>query len=163
MKARISLVLLMILCGCFAKDPVRTGHEGNTLPAFSMLLSDSISHLNTNNIPASSSVVFFYFGPYCPYSRAQMDEIVNNIDKLKDIHFYLLTYTPYAQMKDFYNHYNLNRYSNITVGIDDTKFFQHYFSLEGVPFLAVYGKDKKLRKAFMGEVKAKQINQSAVE
>ena len=105
--------------------------------------------------------VFFYFGPYCPYSRAQMEEIIEDMDKLKNIRLYLLTNAPYNQMMDFYNYYNLKKYSNITVARDYTGFFLKYFEVEGVPYLAVYGKDKRLKTAFKGEVYGKQIKRSA--
>jgi len=161
MKNRIYLLLLVIWCSCSDSDKgsITTGHEGDGLPAFSMLLADSITHLNTGNITGNKPLAFFYFGPYCPYSRAQMEEIVDHMGLLKDIHFYVLTYAPYKQMQEFYNYYHLGKYTNITVGIDNTKYFQQYFKLEGVPFMAVYGRDRKLKHAFIGEVQAKRISE----
>lgn len=154
------LLLLLSLYSCYAREPEKTGQEGKSLPTFDVLLSDSTTYLNTRNIPDDRPFVFFYFGPYCPYSRAQMEEIIEDIDKLKDIRFYLLTNAPYRQMKDFYDHYNLGKYPNITVGRDFTGFFLKYFEVEGVPYLAVYGKDRRLRNAFKGEVYGKQIKKS---
>jgi len=163
MKKIAFLLLLASLFGCYARDPVTTGQEGKLLPAFDMLLADSVTHLNTKNIPGDKPIVFFYFGPYCPYSRAQMDEIIQDMDILKDMRFYLLTYAPYGQMKDFYNHYALGKYPNITVGLDTARFFKNFYEIEGVPYLAVYGKDKRLKKAFIGEVYGRQIKRSGEE
>lgn len=157
----ISYLLLMIsLYGCYAQDPVTTGKEGKLLPAFDMLMSDSITHLNSGNIPNNNATVFFYFGPHCPYSHAQMEEIIEDMDRFKDVHFYLLTNATYGEMKGFYDLFKLGKYQNISVGLDDTKVFLNYFEITGVPYIAVYGKDKKLRKAFEGKVYIKQIVQA---
>jgi cytochrome oxidase Cu insertion factor (SCO1/SenC/PrrC family) len=154
------LTIAYAFSGCFAKEPEKTGLEGKPLPAFDILLSDSITHFNTSNIPNGKPIVFFYFGPYCPYSRAQMEDIIKEMDLLKDVRLYLLTYAPHHQMKDFYSHYSLNKYPNIIVGKDASGFFQRYFEITGVPYVAIYGKDKRLNDVFKGEVYGRQIKKS---
>lgn len=162
MKFFLIMLVPFILFGCYSKEPIKTGLEGKPLPSFNLLLSDSISNFNTTSIPPGQPVALLYFGPYCPYSRAQMEIILNNIDALKAIHFYVFTAYPYSDMKKFYDDYNLSKYPNITVGIDYKKFFREYFEVPGVPYMALYDKDKKLRKAFLGQVYTKQIK-AAIE
>lgn len=158
---RLPLLLLIGLTSCFSRDPEKTGLEGKPIPSFSLLLADSTSYLNTQNIPSGKPVVFFLFGPHCTYSHAQMDEIIKYMSILKDIRFYLLTTAPFGEMKEFYNHYQLNKYSNITAGIDYTNFFGDYFEARGVPYLAIYRKDKRLHEAFIGKIDGRQIRDSA--
>lgn len=155
--------LLIILSGCFAKAPEKTGLEGKPMPSFNLLLADSTTYLNTNSISSGKPIVLFYFGPDCPYSRAQMEEIIEDINILKDIRFYVFTTAAFSEMKEFYKHYQLDKYPNITVGIDYANFFGDYFEAIGVPYIAIYGKNKKLNKAFMGKVYGRQIKNSAEE
>ncbi|GAA0552381.1 hypothetical protein GCM10009415_37930 [Chitinophaga japonensis] len=60
-------------------------------------------------------------------------------------------------MKDFYHHYQLNKYANITTGIDADLFFGNHFKTNRVPYVAIYGKDKKLKEVFTGNITSKQI------
>src|SRR5579872_191676 len=101
MKKLCFLALLTFLCGCFGKTPEKTGLEGKPLPSFKLLLTDSSTNFDTRNIPGDKPVVLFYFGPYCPYSRAQMEEIIKNMNQLQDVRFCLFTSYPFTQMKDF--------------------------------------------------------------
>ncbi|GAA0557865.1 TlpA family protein disulfide reductase [Chitinophaga japonensis] len=163
MKNITILLLLAALCGCYARDPLKTGREGKLLPDFDMLLSDSTTYLHSKNIPGGRPIVFFYFGPHCPYSREQMKEIIEDMEKLQHIRFYLLTDASYAEMKAFCKVYTLDKYPNITVGRDYTGFFKDYFEVAGVPYVAVYGKDRHLREAFMGKVYGGQLKRSTDE
>lgn len=101
----------------------------------------------------------FCFGPHCPYSRAEMKEILNSISLLKDYKLYAITAWPFQEMKDFYHDFNLKDYKNITTGYDIANVFQNYYSIPGVPFLAIYGKERKLRQAFVGKISAEQIKE----
>jgi hypothetical protein len=142
---------------CFSREPENTSRKGERLPSFKILLMDSTSVLDTKDIAANKSFVFFYFGPHCPYSRAQMKEILGNIEKLKSYNFYVISGWPYSELKDFYNHYQLYKYSNITVGYDYTHVFTEYLNIKGVPYLAVYNDDKILKESFAGKTNSKQL------
>ena len=157
----ITLIFLIFLLSCYSKNAEKTNLKGKTLPSFNLLLTDSITYFNTNSIHIGKPVVLFYFGPHCPYSRAQMEEIIKNIYVLKDIQFYVFTTWSFSEMKSFYENYKLNKYSNITVGVDYANFFAKYFKAQGVPYMAIYGKDKKLKEAFIGEVYSTQIKEVA--
>lgn len=161
MKPILILFLLATLTGCYSKDPEQTGLEGKPLPAFVLLLADSITHFDTGNIPVGKPVVLFFFSPECPYCLAQVDDIIENIQPLKDIQFYIFTDRPFAEMQRFYSHYQLNKYPNIKVGTDYSHFFAGYFKVKAVPYLAIYGKEKRLNKAFMGKIYSKQIKEVA--
>lgn len=159
MKKIVIFSLLIYLCSCNERPPLKTGLEGKPLPSFNLLLNDSSTYLNTSDIPAGKPVVLFYFSPRCPYCRAQMDEIVGDISSLKDIRFYIFTTWPFSEMKRFYNHYQLQKYSNVTVGVDYKNYFLDHFKADAVPYIALYWKDKTLDKAFMGKIDVSQIKE----
>lgn len=157
MKCFVAILSFCFLMSCFSSEPEKTRHEGERLPSFKILLMDSTSILDTRDIPASKSFVFFYFGPHCPYSRAQMKEILGNIEKLKSYHFYIISGWPFSELKDFYTHYQLYKYSNITAGYDYTHVFTGYLNIKGVPYLAVYNANKTLKESFAGKTTSRQL------
>lgn len=161
MKKLWILVLLAGLSGCSSREPRPTGKEGKMLPIFSLLLSDSTTYFTTVNIAAGKPTVLFYFGARCPYSHAQMEEILAHMDKLEDVNIYMITTSPYNEMMEFYKQYSLDEYPNIVVGRDYADFFAPFYQAPGVPFLAIYRKDKTMHEAYVGELEAGLIKRSA--
>jgi thiol-disulfide isomerase/thioredoxin len=165
MKQLISLLVITSLSGCFGKESHKIGLEGKPLPNFRLLLTDSVTSLSSNDIPSGKTTVFFYLTPSCSYCKAQTKEIIEDMDKLKDIQFYFVT-TPNLQLKDFINfcnQYQLFRYSNIIAAIDTASAIADYFEITNVPYLAIYNKDKTLNKTFLGKIYSSQIKKAAEE
>jgi protein-disulfide isomerase len=161
MKTIIFLLSLIAFMACNTRrQPIKTNFDGKPLPAFKLLLTDT-TFMNTGNISAGKPAVLFYFNPNCPYCRAQMEDIVKNISSLKDIRFYIFTTWPFPAMRAFYNHYQLGKYPNISVGVDYTNFFIYNFKPKGTPYLAIYGKSKKLNEAFLGKINIDQLKEVA--
>lgn len=156
-------IIILLLTSCYSREPEKTGLEGKEMPSFDLLLADSVTHLNTRTIGAGKPIVLFFFGPNCPYSHAQMEEIIEDMDKLKDIQFYILTISPFSQMKQFLDHYQLQKYPNIITGLDYTRSFDEYFEVPGVPYMVIYGKNKKMKGAFVGKIYGKQIKALATK
>jgi hypothetical protein len=161
MKYLLLIIIPLTLTGCFSREPEKTGYEGTPMPSFKLLLQDSLTYLDTKNISLGKPVVMLYYGPYCPFSRAQMEDIIENISILKEVDFYIFTSWPFDDMKKFNIAYKLYKYPNITGGMDYTHFFPNYFEAKGVPYIAIYGKDKKFKKAFFGKTSSYQIKKAA--
>jgi hypothetical protein len=157
MKQLFIMLIIGILAGCYGTEPEKTGKEGKPIPSFKILLADSVTNFDTKDIPVGKPSVMFYYGPYCPYSRAQMAEMIEEMSSMKDIQFFVFTSFPFLQMKTFDSLYQLHKYRNVISGVDSAGFFMNYFKIAGVPFTAIYGKDKKLIKAFQGKIYSKQI------
>jgi len=162
MRQSILFISMAILAGCFGTGPEKTGKEGKQMPEFSMLLTDSSTKLYSRDFPAKP-VVLFYFSPYCPYCKAQTKKIIEDMDMLKGIQFYYISYFPLSSVKGFCKEFDLAKYPNITVGIDSSYFVKDYFEIGGFPYLAIYGKDKKLNKSFMGKIYSSQMKKVAEE
>jgi hypothetical protein len=160
--ANTLLVTLIVISGCQSRNkPIVTGLEGKQLPAFNILLPNGSSIINTLSDVGHQSIVLFYFSPQCPYCRNQMREIVDRISSLKSIKFYVFTSWPLKETQSFYKEYELYKYPNLVVGVDYNNFFKEHFKAQGVPYMAIYGKDKKLKQAFIGNVNTKQIKEVA--
>jgi len=163
-KIKIIIILFCVLFGCKSPQSKEiSGHEGKTLPSFELLLMDSITRLNTTNIPSGQPFVLFYFNPFCPYCRLQTKEIIDNIKSLNSIRFYLLSNYSFGNIKDYYNHFHLNQYTNISVGQDNDAYFGNYFKAIYVPYIAIYTKDKRLKQVLVGKVSSSLIKDIALE
>lgn len=165
MKQVVLLFTMVLLAGCYgaAPKPEKTGLEGKPLPEFNLLLTDSSTLVSSRNAPVGKAIALFYFSPHCPYCRAMTEEIIEDMDKLKGIHFYFITGSPLQGLRDFNNEYQLAKYPNITAGIDTANFVRDYFEITGVPYTAIYGKEKTLHKTFMGKLYSSQVIKIAEE
>lgn len=163
MKQLILLFTIALLAGCFGSEPQKTGLEGKPLPDFSMLLPDSTTWVRSRDIPTGKPIVLFYLSPYCPYCKAQTKEIIEDMHKLKNIQFYFITSFPLPDFKYFCKEYQLEKYSNITTGLDTAHAISDYFEIQSVPYIAIYKKDKILNKTFIGKIYSSQIKKAAEE
>ena len=161
MKHFTILSLAFCLSSCFSTPEIKTGLEGKPLPSFTLTFVDSLTHFNTANISTGKPIVLFCFAPYCPYCRAEMDDILSNIKYLNNIKFYIFTGSPLSDLKVFYNHFQLQKYSNITAGIDSSNYFAQYYKVTGVPYLAIYNPEKRLKQVLEGKVDIKLIKDIA--
>jgi len=157
MKKTLKLLTIIFLAGCFSKEPEKTGHEGKLIESFNLLLIDSTTKLNTRNISTGKPFVILYYSPRCPYSKAQIAEITDNIDELKDFRFYLITPFPFREMKSISDEFQINKYQNITMCWDSIDFFGNHFDVKAFPYTAFYDKNKLLKKVYIGKISSTQI------
>jgi thiol-disulfide isomerase/thioredoxin len=151
MKNTLFVLLMISLFGCADHHSfITTGLEGKAMPSFNLLLADSVTRFSTSAMPAGKPAVLFFFQPWCPYCKAQTEDMLKHMQAMKDIHFYLLTTAPYPLFKQFYDKYALNKYPNITAGIDTSFLSIMYFHAPGVPYQAVYDRKGKLKRALIG-------------
>jgi len=151
MKRYLSFFILVALSGCFGDhEKIVTGLEGKLLPPIGLTLIDSVSAFNTSSIPAGRPFILFYYQPHCPFCRQQTEAIVKNIDKLKNVNIYMVSSWPYNDVQEYVKRYHLGRYQNIIVIQDRQKNLDAYFQPKGVPFLAFYDSQRRLKRAFLG-------------
>ena len=156
LKLLIPLMLLVACAEAPIVKPVRTGHEGERVPKFSLLLMDRLHYYSSSDLPIDKTNIIFYFSPTCPHCRVQMRTIVENMDRLKDVQFTILTIADYASTLLFYERYKLSHFSNVKIGIDTGYIFPSFFKTDKVPFLAIY-KDGILKNAFIGSIGFAQL------
>jgi thiol-disulfide isomerase/thioredoxin len=153
MKQAFVVIATVVLAGCYSKPPEikKTGLEGKLMPSIDLIAVDSFTHINTDEIKPGKPTILFAFEPWCPYCRAQTTSMLSQIEKLKDVNIYMLCTSRYAQFKEFYKKYELAKYPNVTAGIDYNRSFSTYFVQRGIPCLAIYGVDKKLKQVLEGK------------
>jgi thiol-disulfide isomerase/thioredoxin len=161
------LYLVTLTCALFISLPGRSQQQGDSLPymsdkvlpAFNLLLVDSTTLFNTKDIPSGEPIVLMYFSPDCEHCQHQTEEILKNMDSLRNVRFVLLTALPFDKMKNFYYYYKLGNYKNITIGKDQDYYFSRHYGSQYVPYLAIYDRHKKLVKVFDGGTKVSTLIQ----
>jgi thioredoxin-related protein len=152
---QLTLLISVFVIACKEKvttKPYKTGMEGKPLPEFAIQLLDSVSYIHSKDIPDGKKLIVFYYSPTCPYCRAQMRDMTNNMDKFKDEQFYVLTDANLSSIKDFASYFDLENYKNVTLGRDTGNFILRKYGLISVPFTAYFDKDKKMKVAYMGRI-----------
>jgi len=159
------LILMMAaLAGCSNNGtPIVTGYEGKPMPDFVALKMDSSTQLNTASIPTGKPVIMFLFSPYCPYCRAQTEDIIKNARKFENVRLYLVSPFPFSVIKDYEKQFHLSGYPGITVIQDTRGAFGAYYKAQGVPFIAVYNKNKMLKQVLMGKTAVSTIRKAVFD
>lgn len=156
MRFYLFIIIPVFFASCFGTPLQKTGKEGQKLPDFNILLANNTS-LNTRDIPAGKPIILFYMSPYCPYCNKQTKDILGEMEEFSDVQFLFVTSYQLEEMEKFKKEFNLSKYPNITSGVDTASFIHNYFPAEGVPYTAVYNKNKKLNKTFLGPLTVRQL------
>jgi hypothetical protein len=69
------------------------------------------------------------FSPDCDHCKHETEELIKNIDKFKKIQIVMATPMPFDKMKEFYAHYDLQRFKNITMGRDISFILPPFFNV----------------------------------
>jgi hypothetical protein len=155
-RSSISFIQLFILScfiySCSFFPPKYTsGLEGQALPDFDLTRQDSATPFRTSFIPAKTPFAVFLYRPNCAYCRSQLQDILKNIEYFKDTRLYLVTSYPYDAVKYFSNHYHLGRYPGMVLLRDSANQFFTYFNAPGVPYLAFYNRQRRLKRVVIGK------------
>lgn len=119
-------------------------------PPLNLLLLDSSSTFTKAQFKKNKPVFLILFSPDCDHCKHETEDIIRNIDKLKDVHIVMATSQPFEKMKEFYKNYKLEQYKNITVGRDRQYMLISYFDISSLPMIAIYDKKHKLIKRHEG-------------
>lgn len=119
-------------------------------PPLNILLVDSVTSFTKDKFKKNKPVFLILFSPDCDHCKHETEDIIRNIDKLKDVHIVMATSQPFEKMKEFYKHYQLEKYKNITVGRDRQYMLISYFDISSLPMIAIYDKKHKLIKRHEG-------------
>ena len=141
------------------KDSLAPYQKYPTLPAFNILMMDSVTIFNTYNIPEGKPIAIFFFSPDCAHCQRTTKRLLDSMESLKDIQFYMITAVHnFTYIRNFYKLYHLGDYKNIQLmGRDYEFFFGSFYGIRYVPDIALYDEHKKLIKLIQGETYAKDI------
>jgi thioredoxin-related protein len=157
MKRITVAILLFSFLSCHSKWSDARIAAYSKLPSFDVLLEDSSTHFNTQQIPQGKSTLLIYFSPDCEHCQAQTESLLANIRALKDIQIYFLTAASISELKAFSQTYHLDHYSNITTANDYQYAFFRIFKVTGFPYVVIYDNNRQLVKLYKGETDIHRI------
>ncbi|MDZ4809768.1 MAG: thioredoxin fold domain-containing protein [Bacteroidota bacterium] len=121
-----------------------------SFPPAKLLLPDNVSYFTKADLPKKKPVMLMVFSPSCEHCQHETEELINNIDKFKDIQIVMTTSMPFDSMLAYREKYRLERFKNIIVAQDTDYFLFTFYQVHNLPFLAFYDKKKELISVFEG-------------
>lgn len=128
-----------------------------TYPPVKLLLPDSISYFSKTDLSKKKPVMLMLFSPTCEHCQHETAELVEKIDKFKNIQIVMVTSMPFDSMMAFREKYQLAKYENIVVGQDTHYFLFSFFLNHHLPFLAFYNRKKELISVFEGGLPMEKV------
>jgi len=156
----IIILLTLVLPACsWLKPRYKSDREGQTLPSINLTLNDTIADFNTGLIKQGAPFVIFLYQPFCPYCRAETEDILKNIRKFQNLRIYLITSYSFSEIKEFSNIYRLEKYPNVILARDSSEEFMNYFKAPGVPYIAFYNEKRILKQVVIGKTDFRFIDE----
>lgn len=128
-----------------------------TIPPLKLLQLDSTSYFTKDDLKKNRPVLIVVFNPDCEHCKHETEEIIKNIDSLKNIQIIMATIMSFDLMKSFYEKYDLQRFQNITVGKDVQYTLPSFYQMHFMPYLAMYNKKGNLLATFEGSMKIEDL------
>jgi thioredoxin-related protein len=128
-----------------------------TIPPIKLLKVDSSSLFTKNDLKKNKPVLIILFNPDCDHCKHETEEILKNIDQLKNVQIVMATNMSFEMLKSFYEKYDLQRFENITVGLDFQYSLPSFYQIRFMPYLAMYDKKGNLLTSFEGSMKIEDL------
>jgi len=159
MKKFLPVLLLLISCNFLFAQQVPSVDTSApylrfpTIPPFNLLKVDSATYLTKDDIKKHHLTMLIFFSPECEHCKHQTRDILEAIDKFKDIEIVMATYQPFNEMKEFYKNFRIADHPNIKMGRDEKFVLPPFYKMTSLPFLALYDKKGNLITTFSGNQK----------
>lgn len=115
-----------------------------SLPAFKMKLTNGKIFTNSD-LSNKKPLLLIYFAPDCEHCQVLIKQVLNKISAFRHAQIVLATFESLEAISGFIKDYRLDKYPNITVGMElPVFFFRTYYDLQHTPFTALYNKYNKL-------------------
>ncbi len=158
--------VLAVIAGLFflfslqaqTSTPSEPGYLKNPdFPPIRLLEVDSVHYVTKTEIKRNRRILLIFFSPECEHCKHQMQDILADFDKFKDIEIVMATFQPFDEMKNFYTYYRISDHPNIRMGRDEKYFLPPYFKMQNLPYLALYNKKGQYITHFEGNQKVDTI------
>jgi thioredoxin-related protein len=127
------------------------------IPPFRLLEVDSVHVITKDDIKKNRKVLLMFFSPECEHCKHQIQDILADFSKFKDIEIVMATFQPFEQMQNFYTYYRIADHGNILMGRDEKYMLPPYYRMQSLPFLALYDKKGQFITRFEGNQKVDTI------
>ena len=150
MKKYVLLVAFLtgaLICRAQQYDTTAPYRKNPAIPVFKILQPDS-TWFTEARLPKNRPIIIMYFSPECGHCQVEAEDMVKNVDQLKNAFLLLVSYHTPKEIGDFAKKYKLNKFPHMAMGRDTEYNLPSFFRVQQTPFLAVYSKEGKLVKTF---------------
>ena len=133
-----------------ANVPVPPYLKNPGIPPFRLLKVDSVHFFTKDDIKKNRKVLFMFFSPECEHCKHQIQDILADFSKFKDIEIVMATFQPFEEMQTFFNYYRIADHANILMGRDEKYMLPPFYRMQSLPFLALYDKNGQFITKFEG-------------
>ncbi len=157
---RLLVIIVMGLSGLSAMAQADDRPPYRKVPYFppvKLLLTDSSTVYQRDDLPKKTPVMLMYFHPKCEHCQHLAEEIADNSEKLKNIHIVMATSMQFDSLKTFRQKYLPGDHKNIVIAFDPGFFLMDYFRVNRMPFIALYNEWKELIGGYDGGLTVEKI------
>jgi thioredoxin-related protein len=126
-------------------------------PPIRLLEVDSVHYLTKADVRKNRKILLMFFSPECEHCKHQIQDILADFSKFKDIEIVMATFQPFDEMKKFYTYYRIGDHPNIKIGRDEKFFLVPYYKIQNLPYLALYDKKGQYITHFEGNQKVETL------
>ena len=151
MKNKLFLALILLVSTTIygqSTDSLPPYLQFKTIPPLKIRLMDSATWFTKANLSPKKPTWIIYFSPDCGHCQLVTEEIISNISALQKVQIVMVASRPFEDVKNFYDHYVIRKFPNITLGVDPSRLIVNFYRVDHTPFSALYDKKVNLVKAF---------------
>lgn len=149
-KCLVIFVLLFIAVRSFSQTDTTVAPylQFPFIPPFKIQMMDS-SWFSKSGLSNKKPTWVIYFSPDCGHCQQVTEQIISNINPLRNVQIVMIASRPFEDVKNFYDHFMIKRFPTIKMGVDAARMVTNFYRVEHTPFSAFYDKKGNLIKAFV--------------
>jgi peroxiredoxin len=162
LKIVIPLLVLSLLAFMGYKVVSKINHKKQVaenikkMPTFSYVTLEN-KVFTQENLIQNKPTLFIYFNSECDFCNHEAEMVQQNIEQLKDIQVFFISYEPIKKIKQFATKFKLLNHANIYFLSDSKISFAATFDVKSMPCLVLYDKDNNLIEKIKGQVKIETV------
>jgi thiol-disulfide isomerase/thioredoxin len=137
-------------------DTLAPYQKTTVIPSFSIQTPDS-SWYSKGNLADKKPTLILYFSPDCGHCQLETEEILSKMKELNGLQIVMVTSRPFEDMKNFAEHYKINRFPSIKIGTDPSRLVTRFYDVRFTPFSAFYDQKGKLVKVYKDGIQMNEL------
>ncbi|PWV44526.1 thioredoxin family protein [Chitinophaga sp. S165] len=125
------------------KDP-------KALPPIVLLKGDTVSKFSSDSLVKGRPTLLYFYGPGCLQCDTFSRKLLDSIDLVKDVNLLFISAGSFHEVKTYQQKYNVERFSNVKLGLDYNNAFIKFYGGVALPLLVFYDRNQQIKRANYG-------------
>jgi hypothetical protein len=159
MKIRPNILVTFIWLLTSCHNDLNNAHLAKILrlPEFKILASDGETFMTPSQLSFGRYIILIYFDPNCEHCQFETEQLLHYKRELSLTSIYMISNDTIKNILLFSKKFGLDTLPNFFVGKDyNYSFFSTYLP-QTVPFIAIYDRQKQLKKIYTGETNVRSL------